>query len=278
VPGRSLRGRKVYPHHDGLTDDHWVNPTEDRTQRADARGRYQEYRRPRKEVTGEDGPLTAARDGFATTAEEQRDNQNRSVTGWVRPGGVFHCLLEVRNLTGVELGALLWLLRLPPGHCHRLGLGKPLGFGSVRVDLDGELTELRTGEAWRGYFANFADAPPGPGPDVGTLVRDFERMVEATWPGAPQLTAFKAAALGDPTIAVHYPRVRPEGMDDRVAIPPDPRGQAYAWFALNEQERNGRFVRAASLPDADGPGLPVYSAADRTGTAAASRGGPRYVR
>ncbi|MDT3440478.1 TIGR03986 family CRISPR-associated RAMP protein [Pseudofrankia sp. BMG5.37] len=278
VSGRSLRGRKVYLHHDGLSDSYWNHPTADRTQLADDMGRYQEYRRPREEVSA-DGPLTETRDAFATKEdEEQRDNQNRSVTGWVTPGGVFRCVLDVHNLSSLELGALLWLLRLPAGQYHRIGLGKPLGFGSVRVELDEETTDLRSGEDWRGYYARAFGPLPGRGPDLGKLTSDFEFAVRDTWPGAPQLTAFSAAALGDPTIAVHYPRVRPAGMDPQVAVPPDPRGQSYAWFALNEQERNGRFVRAESLPAADGPGLPVYSTADAQGGLPQSQAGPRRAR
>ena len=43
--------------------------------------------------------------------------------------------LHVTNLSRVELGALLWLLALPSDHFHRLGGGKPLGFGSVRLEM-----------------------------------------------------------------------------------------------------------------------------------------------
>ena len=64
-----------------------------------------------------------------------RDNQNRSVTAWVRPKTTFRFRLRVRNLSDVELGALLWLLNLDEGHYHRLGGAKPLGFGSVKIRI-----------------------------------------------------------------------------------------------------------------------------------------------
>ncbi|WP_322750331.1 MULTISPECIES: TIGR03986 family CRISPR-associated RAMP protein, partial [unclassified Frankia] len=91
--GQMLRGRKVYPHHAGLPEGYWKNPTTDRTQKLDG-GRYQEYRRPRKSTVLLDpraNPLNSDGTAFATQHsggknDENRDDQNRSVNGWVRPG------------------------------------------------------------------------------------------------------------------------------------------------------------------------------------------------
>jgi CRISPR-associated protein (TIGR03986 family) len=38
------------------------------------------------------------------------------------------------NLEDVELGALLWVLDLPQGHHHKIGMGKSLGLGSVDIE------------------------------------------------------------------------------------------------------------------------------------------------
>jgi len=51
----------------------------------------------------------------------------------VRAGVTFRFRIYFENLTDVELGALLWVLQLPEGHCHKLGMGKPLGMGAVRI-------------------------------------------------------------------------------------------------------------------------------------------------
>src|SRR5207248_3660723 len=48
-PHKGLRGRKVYPHHAGLPQDHWDNPEEDRTQQSN-QGFFQEYLRPHPPV------------------------------------------------------------------------------------------------------------------------------------------------------------------------------------------------------------------------------------
>ncbi|MBL7487456.1 TIGR03986 family CRISPR-associated RAMP protein [Frankia sp. AgB1.9] len=270
--GRSLRGRKTYPHHAGLAPDYWSKPSEDRTQTADGRGRYQEYRRPHQAPDGD--LFTPGRDAFAvgtTEQEEQRDNQNRSVTAWVRPGGEFRFTLDVRNLSNLELGALLWLLRRPADEYHRFGLGKPLGFGSVHLDLDTAATHLRRGDDWRRHYVDFSAELPGENPDFRALAGHFEKAVAAVWRGAPQLAAFRAAAQGDPTVPVHYPRVRPAELDVRAAIPPDPRGQSFQWFVQNEQERAGTFVRAVSLPPADGDPLPIHPAPEGRGAAGQGR-------
>lgn len=126
---KGLRGRKVYPHQASVPQEHWDNPTQDRTQ--EGRGNpdhYQEYRRPQKNG-------------------EERDDQNRSILGWVKTGAEFTFDLRVHNLSKVELGALLWLLNLPKDHFFRLGSGKPLGFGSVRRLI--EVCDVRKGDRLR---------------------------------------------------------------------------------------------------------------------------------
>ena len=126
--GRGLRGRKVYPHHNDLDEQYWHDALTDRTQECQ-HGHYQEYARP----------------------EAVRDEQNRSVQGWIRRGTVFQFDIDVTNLSDVELGALLFLLRLPDEQPsgrkphHRLGGGKPLGFGSVRLEI--QSLDLQDGAA-----------------------------------------------------------------------------------------------------------------------------------
>ncbi len=51
----------------------------------------------------------------------------------VRPGVTFSGTIRFENLSDVELGALLFALDLPEGCFHKLGMGKPLGLGSVKV-------------------------------------------------------------------------------------------------------------------------------------------------
>ncbi|RIK38192.1 MAG: TIGR03986 family CRISPR-associated RAMP protein, partial [Chloroflexi bacterium] len=61
----------------------------------------------------------------------------------LRAGVTFRFTLHFENLADWELGALLWALLLPvqdgKTYCHKLGMGKPLGLGSVQIALQ-ELT------------------------------------------------------------------------------------------------------------------------------------------
>ena len=108
---------------------------------------YQEYRRPDK------------------NGEPQTDSQNRSILGWIKPDTIFKVSLHVQNLQTEEIGVLLWLLSLPEGHYFWLGYGKPLGFGSVRMEVDedryvnGSLP-IGTGEEWKNYYAAFDESSP----------------------------------------------------------------------------------------------------------------------
>ncbi len=51
----------------------------------------------------------------------------------VKPGIKFNGRIRFENLSAVELGALLFALDLPKGCCHKLGMAKPLGLGSIRI-------------------------------------------------------------------------------------------------------------------------------------------------
>ncbi|MCW5925081.1 MAG: TIGR03986 family CRISPR-associated RAMP protein [Saprospiraceae bacterium] len=51
----------------------------------------------------------------------------------VSQGSVFGGKIRFENLTRQELGALLLSLDLPQGCGHKLGLGKPLGLGSIQI-------------------------------------------------------------------------------------------------------------------------------------------------
>jgi CRISPR-associated protein (TIGR03986 family) len=69
----------------------------------------------------------------------------------VRDGAVFEGRIRFGNLTERELGALLAALQLPTGCAHKLGMGKPLGLGSVRITPTLHLIErARRYQSWSG--------------------------------------------------------------------------------------------------------------------------------
>lgn len=232
-PGKRLRGRKVYPHHGSLDQlaEYWQDPLTDRSE-PPVNGRYfQEYRKP--------------------NGKEQKSSQNRSVTGWIKPQTTYCFDLRVHNLQSEELGALLWLLTEPEG-CFRLGYGRPLGFGSVKLKLDlPDSQELPLGQAkhWRGYYSNLAGDEPCEFADRQGAIKAFQQaMVDAYGPAESVSTtvkvqfeslsfikAFLKSLSGfQDGLPVHYPRVHPK---------PDPEGKNFQWFTDNEAGQK------LSLPD-----------------------------
>lgn len=87
----------------------------------------------------------------------------------VKEGVKFTSRIDFDNLSAVELGALMWALRLPQAQrdacCHTLGMGKPLGMGAVKItpslvlqSRTDRYTRLFDGERWnRGKLVAEAD-------------------------------------------------------------------------------------------------------------------------
>lgn len=239
APDKGLRGRKVYPHHKSLPDGYWENPMADRTQqRHGPHGHYQEYRRPCK------------------NGEEQRDDQNRSILGWVKPGAQFSFDLYVQNLSKVELGALLWLLELPKDCFLRFGGGKPLGFGSVRLEVVS--LDVRQGEELRARYNAWYDTTTPGDPREDAKKAFTEAVVRAYAPedgvfeNVSFIRAFLTACRGyGDDLPIHYPRATAGGRPG----PPSPDGESFKWFVANER-REARYVLQDLASDNGLPTLP----------------------
>ncbi len=177
-------------------------------------------------------------EGDATSNEPS--NQNRSVTGWVKEGVSFELTLHVVNLSRFELGALLWLLSRPVGQHLRLGLGKPLGFGSVRAEIVPADTVLADGAAWTACIAKGGQPKPE---EFAEMVKEFEDAMNGANPTL--LASFKKASEGFAGVPIHYPRTQGQSAGS---------GEHYEWFTRNE----GKGGRQLALPDllAADPTLP----------------------
>ncbi|NTW87852.1 MAG: TIGR03986 family CRISPR-associated RAMP protein [Desulfobulbaceae bacterium] len=221
---KGLRGRKVYPHHMTLPESHWKKPLEDRTQAL--QGPWQEYRRPK------------------LSGEEQQDDQNRSILGWVKPGCRFVFDIHVTNLSKVELGALLYLLRLPENHFHRFGGGKPLGFGSVRLSVAD--CELTTGDTLRERYCSWISESNrnNISDDTVAVFKDAVRRAyvqnhQGSFEQISFVKAFLHACKGfDDRLPIHYPRATDSGNPG----PPNPKGESFKWFVANDQKRAPNYA------------------------------------
>ena len=210
---KGLRGRKHYWPHKGRetenASEYWDPFVENQSQ---------EYRR----------------------TDGKTDTQNRSIKGWIEPGTEFKASLYVQNLQPQEVGALLWLLSLSEDHCFRLGYGKPLGFGSIKMGIDAEQLKNRclplgTGADWQAYYADLNATPPTElkSAQQSGCIQEFKTKMETAYHKFPSfgqlpfISDFLQVLKGPMDNApIHYPRSRQR---------PDPEGKNFEWFVANDR-------------------------------------------
>jgi CRISPR-associated protein (TIGR03986 family) len=179
-------------------------------------------------------------------ADQRQDLQNRSVRNVRRPGNVFEFTIRFENLSLVELGALIWTLKLGENEgCHlRLGYAKPLGFGSVLVNV-GSLTTMD----WSSRYQSLSSAQPlsalaGSGRKLmeDAMAAFDQAMKQAYGQSVSDLPHMNElhAILQEPgeqwPPRIHYPRPpRPEQHHQ-----PDPEGKNFEWFVGNKSGGPGR--------------------------------------
>lgn len=226
-PETGLRGRKVYPHHRHLAGDrdYWDINAAARQDGSRMKDRTREFVRTRPTK----GNIT--------------DSQNRSIRDWVKIGAEFSVDIEVFNLSTAELGALLFTLS-PADNGHlRIGGGKPLGFGSVKVEIEEE--ELFTGLAKKIQLKTFESKPQC---DVSIdkakdVFKDAISGAYGRFEEVPFIKAWIQTATGHKDdLPVHYPRRNRR---------PHPDGNNYEWFT-----QNARKSKHALADLEDDPGLP----------------------
>lgn len=89
-------------------------------------------------------------------------------------GSEFRGVIRFKNLTEDELGLLLWSLCLEDGCCQTLGMGKPLGYGRMRLTVDA----LREVE-WRNLYGAdpAAQAMKDTAERIGEYIRAFDTFI-----------------------------------------------------------------------------------------------------
>lgn len=70
--------------------------------------------------------------GVRTT--KRQTEYNKTVEA-VKPGTVFRFYVDYTNLAKDELALLVFALVLEPEMCHKLGMGKPVGLGSAKIEI-----------------------------------------------------------------------------------------------------------------------------------------------
>lgn len=192
---------------------------------------------------------------------------------------------EVRfdNLNSFELGALVHALRPTQDFYHKLGLGKPLGLGTVRLDplliervkryqryAEDPLDKPRVHASWQrdpdsgAWSGPSEEATDGPAKWVEAFLAALKQF-------DPEQKALKALlTIGDPSkvqYPVHYPQV--SGLEPGAAAFESDR---YEWFVTNDHK---------DTPDADrqhigrvGDTLPYIKRLPKTERGDGGRGRP----
>jgi hypothetical protein len=142
--------------------------------------------------------------------------QTRWIRSWVRAGVVFRTTIRFTNLSASELGALLGLLTLGAGEVHRLGMGKPLGFGSVRLSTDLGDCEIASGAGMRELYVD--------GETEWLTADRLEGFVRSVADGSASWSIWTKLARGY-DVPVHYPRTTPR----------EQQPEGFTWFVQNER-------------------------------------------
>jgi hypothetical protein len=184
--------------------------------------------------------------GPVANNEKRQDKVNRSINGWFREGS-FRLTLRVKDVTPLELGALLWLFQQGSEGSseirYRIGLGKSLGFGSTSPHI--ESMKLSTTEQLREFWRNLDHNEPELTDDVTLMacMATFTAAMNATFKGV--LPAFDKLRRGYDD---GYPLIPPRSTqfrDERSTV----------WSANNEARPAHRETLDAATSN---DGLPFY--------------------
>lgn len=123
----------------------------------------------------------------------------------MEPNACFTTALRFDNLSGYELGALLYLLTMGNERTLKVGMGKPLGFGSITLVADLDAAQVLDGQAVRARY-QLAAATSATPEQLLELVDQFQTRTRAD---NPQLLADFEAATAGFRGEVHYPWTTP---------------------------------------------------------------------
>lgn len=104
---------------------HWDTPN------AQIRGNKNYWHR----ITSNDAnqPYSWVKSNAQNSNERDGSISNQDAIKAIKEGSIFKGRIRFDNLTAEELGALMCALNLPEGCCHKIGMGKPLGLGSIKT-------------------------------------------------------------------------------------------------------------------------------------------------
>ncbi len=191
-------------------------------------------------------------------------------------GGSFWLTIDFENFSRQELELLCYAVRPHQDFRHKLGFGKPLGLGKVRLDPVGlflvnrqaryngdRLDAARYAAAWRAdgmtdwpqrFHAEASATGTNPCPSPADWAAAWSARVARE---APALSEMLQALelLGDPIrapgdVPVHYPQPLHRAGQQIQPNSPAMEGNGYEWFQTN-QVQAGQYLRSLNSANTD---------------------------
>jgi CRISPR-associated protein (TIGR03986 family) len=152
----------------------------------------------------------------------------------VRVGQEFHFHIDFENLTDAELGLLQYAIAPDAAFHHKLGMGKPLGLGSVKIEVvEWRVVDRQKRYTVAGLRAVRHSEVRRPADVVFWRLRDeaiTSRLVTPEVHRAICMLGNFAAA--PPSDQIHTPT---------LADQPDAESETFQWFVANDSGRKERF-------------------------------------
>ncbi|HPN34209.1 MAG TPA: TIGR03986 family CRISPR-associated RAMP protein [bacterium] len=182
-------------------------------------------------------------------AHGAKSDQNRTVHNVQNTGAVFEFKVDFENLAEIEFGALLWALEMEGWH-HRIGFGKPLGFGSATIQIL-NIAVLDLEKHYQGLGLNYEMEEKTDKKSLWISIfkkamqdrfgKDFEKLAA--------IRDLRSMLADSPSLPIHYPR---------SWLEPQPEGKNFEWFVGNKRSGKDAGPRLVlPLADEDNVGLPL---------------------
>lgn len=202
--------------------------------------------------------IDAGRETWRSNKPDSENAKQKVKVTPIKQGAVFYFHLDFDNLSAHALGAMLYALRPTKDFCHKIGMGKPLGLGSVRIEpigvfrvnrkdryAKGNLFADRYAEVWRATDANaypwavVADEIPpsyehesrAVGADFNPTIAELHRQFRETMKGLAPDIIHALELIGNPDSVkapVHTPLVKDNG------VMQDDESKSFLWFVAND--------------------------------------------
>lgn len=157
---------------------------------------------------------------------------NQSILDWIKPKTEFEFSIQFRNVTPAEFGALVASIQTGEGQCHRLGGGRPLGFGAVSLKVDYDQSKIVTQESLSQSWENCETAKFLHAEHLEELEMKFRERVQSESFYKTFVSYLDGYANAE-GIQVMYPRSSADSNNPNAIL---------EWFVANERAENGHSL------------------------------------